>query len=176
MDQMKSYKELLERIQELVNKIDKAELSLDELFEMERLTAKLHERSIILRYKAFENKIGITKGIVKEVVEEVKEEPVTDVKKEKEEPNEEKAELEFAILDEPEEDGREETHVEEETIEFSPPQEEVIEEEIKVEEPEPVQNKLSILLLKAHSVSRGPNPNPKEQLICVVLISSMDQR
>lgn len=136
MDQMKSYKEILSRIEELVSKIEKADLSLDELFEMERLTAKLHERSIILRYKAFENKLGVTKAVVVEEPEislpeeEIKEPEVTKTPEPISE--EESDDVEFALFEEESEeiDMSFEEPEEEKTVE---PIQEIQEE--KVEEP-----------------------------------------
>lgn len=143
MDQMKSYKELLTRIEELVSKIENAELTLDELFEMERLTAKLHERSIILRYKAFENKLGLTKAEV--IQEEVIEEKIEVIEK-KEEPVQEESipeveEMEFSLLDEQEEDEDELFSLDaDEDIESVP---EPVENEAKIEEkPEESQPKV----------------------------------
>lgn len=132
---MKSYKEILTRIEELVSKIEKADLSLDELFEMERLTAKLHERSIILRYKAFENKLGVTKAVVTdepeislnvEVIEEPKQEPVVEVQ------IEEPDEVEFALFEE----ESEEVEMSFEESEMDSKEREPVAEEPQIIEPE----------------------------------------
>jgi hypothetical protein len=56
MDGLKNYREKIKSIEKLVNKMESGELSIHELVELEMLTGELHERSIILKYKAFENK------------------------------------------------------------------------------------------------------------------------
>jgi len=82
MDGLKNYREKIKSIEELVNKMESGELSINELLELEKLTRDLHERSIILKYKAFENKSEVSVEEVEasiqaleieEVVEEVKE-------------------------------------------------------------------------------------------------------
>lgn len=58
MDGLKNYREKIKSIEKLVDKMESGELSINELVELEGLTRDLHERSIILKYKAFENKSG----------------------------------------------------------------------------------------------------------------------
>ena len=55
---MKGYKSNIEELNALVEKMDNGELSIEELSTLEKITRELHERSIILRYKAFENKVN----------------------------------------------------------------------------------------------------------------------
>lgn len=55
---MDGYKELLAKLNGLVNMLESGELSMEELNEMEEITRSLHERSIILRYKAYESGIS----------------------------------------------------------------------------------------------------------------------
>lgn len=55
MDGLKNYREKIKSIEKLVDKLEKGELSIHELVELETLTRELHERSIILKYKAFES-------------------------------------------------------------------------------------------------------------------------
>ncbi|NVK65339.1 MAG: hypothetical protein HWE22_12180 [Flavobacteriales bacterium] len=105
MDGLKNYREKIENISKLVDKMDGGELSIHELVELESLTRELHERSIILKYKAFENKVGDATSV--EVTMEVvhDEEEV----EEKEEVVEEKVQVEapildFSMFDEPEEE------------------------------------------------------------------------
>ncbi len=96
---MEAYKNLIKEIENYISKLETASLSLDELFELEKLTRKLHERSIILRYKAFENKVGIEPV---EAMEESKPEPVAEPEPEvidEAEPEEAEEELEFNIFD-----------------------------------------------------------------------------
>ncbi|MFK7785328.1 MAG: hypothetical protein AB8B56_09435 [Crocinitomicaceae bacterium] len=56
MDGLKNYREKIKSIEELVNKMESGELSINELVKLESLTRDLYERSVILKYKAFENK------------------------------------------------------------------------------------------------------------------------
>jgi hypothetical protein len=130
-----SYKEKLDQLNELVGKLEMGDLTIEELSTMEKLTRELHERSIILRYKAFEQKVGIE-------VEEVKEEPVAEpepsMEAEPEPTPEEESAIEFSIFDESEEEDQEETP---EPIVEEPAVEETVEEEVEeeigeVEEPE----------------------------------------
>jgi len=147
MDGLKNYREKIESISKLVDKMDGGELSIHELVELEKLTRELHERSIILKYKAFENKVGeapveVTMEVVheeEEIVEEVVEE----------QPQQETPILDFSMFDEPEEDVKPEVKIEvvpdvkepEFTIEAQPEPkveekiEVVTQEEAKVEEP-----------------------------------------
>ena len=57
MDGLKNYREKIKSIEKLVNKMESGELSIHDLVDLETLTRDLHERSIILKYKAFENKL-----------------------------------------------------------------------------------------------------------------------
>ena len=56
MDGLKNYREKIKSIEELVTKMESGELSINELVKLESLTRDLYERSVILKYKAFENK------------------------------------------------------------------------------------------------------------------------
>lgn len=58
MENLKLYKQQIEKIEALITKMEKGELSVEELSELEELTRNLHEKSIILKYKAFEQKAG----------------------------------------------------------------------------------------------------------------------
>lgn len=127
---MEAYKNLIKEIEKYISKLETASLTMDELFELEKLTRKLHERSIILRYKAFENKVGIESQPVQETpIEEPKVEVVEEPTPMPEpEPIEEKEEeLEFNIFENEEEE-------EELGFVFEAPQEEDEEEEITVED------------------------------------------
>lgn len=99
---MEAYKNLIKEIEQYIAKLENASLTMDELFELEKLTRKLHERSIILRYKAFENKVGIEAPKKEELmieapVEEPNEEPVVEAEEKEEE-------LEFKIFENTEEE------------------------------------------------------------------------
>lgn len=152
MDGLKNYREKIESISKLVDKMDGGELSIHELVELEKLTRELHERSIILKYKAFENKVGEAPvEVTMEVVHE--EEEIVEEKEEvvEEQPQQETPILDFSMFDEPEEDVKPEMKIEvvaeekepEITIETQPEPESKIEEkietvpeeEVKVEEP-----------------------------------------
>lgn len=58
MENLKSYKKCIEAVEALVTKMDQGALTIPELSELEKLTRELHERSIILKYKAFETKVN----------------------------------------------------------------------------------------------------------------------
>ena len=98
---MEAYKNLIKEINKYISKLETASLTIDELFELEKLTRKLHERSVILRYKAFENKIGNEPMAEKEEPKLVPEEKIEIVEENK--PQEEE-EVEFNIFDNEEED------------------------------------------------------------------------
>ncbi len=51
---LKGYKSKIQEVQQLIDKMERGELSVDQLIDLERCTRELHERSIILKYKAFE--------------------------------------------------------------------------------------------------------------------------
>lgn len=56
MENLKLYKQQIGKIEALITKMEKGELSVSELSDLEELTRNLHEKSIILKYKAFEDK------------------------------------------------------------------------------------------------------------------------
>jgi hypothetical protein len=140
MENLGTYKKKLKEIESLISKLDKGELSLTELATLETLTRELHERSIILKYKAFETKVNndtvseiVPEEAVEPIDESVIEEPVA----------EEEQDIEFSIFDseespeEPEAIEEElpepEEAIEEETVEIVEEEEPEIEEEIVVE-------------------------------------------
>jgi hypothetical protein len=129
MDNMKGYKSNLEELNALVEKMDKGELSIEELSSLEKLTRELHERSIILRYKAFENKVN------PEDTAPVVEEPAPIVEETPEPIVEEEPAIDFSIFDEPEPEVVEEI-IEDEVEPVVEEQTPEPEEEI-IEEPEP---------------------------------------
>ncbi|MBL1279510.1 MAG: hypothetical protein COA33_004530 [Fluviicola sp.] len=51
--ELKSYKEQINKVKNLVDKMEQGNLSIVELTDLELLTRSIHERSIILKYKAF---------------------------------------------------------------------------------------------------------------------------
>lgn len=138
---MEGYKELLEKLNRLVTALENGDLSLEELNELESVTRQLHERSIILRYKAFEKDVLGEKeeaDVLASEPEPQPEEPEPDVAPviEVEEEKEDEPAFDFAIFDDAEEDDSE--VIEEETVEAVVEQEaEVQEKEEPAPEPEP---------------------------------------
>ena len=121
MENIQKYKNQIKEVESLVIKLEKGELSLEELTTLESLTRALHERSIILKYKAFEQKVN---PVAKEESKvEVTPEPIAEVVVEEEvveEPT-----IDFSMF------SVEEETVEEETVEEEPEQEEPIVTELK---------------------------------------------
>ena len=72
MDGLKNYREKIKSIEELLNKMESGELSINELVTLESLTRALYERSVILKYKAFENKSSDAPTEVPPIESEVK--------------------------------------------------------------------------------------------------------
>lgn len=68
MGELKNYREKLKGIENLLDKLESGDLSIHELVELETLTRELHERSIILKYKAFEEADGQRQGFEAEAV------------------------------------------------------------------------------------------------------------
>lgn len=83
MENMKGYKAEVEKLQNIIEHLESGDLAIEQLIELEEVTRNLHEKSIILRYKAFENQVlgeieeegGIEQIVIKE---EVKVEPEID--------------------------------------------------------------------------------------------------
>lgn len=94
--ELKGYKSKLEALQSLISKLESGNLSIDELVELEQITRELHERSIILKYKLFEEKSGV-QTVVSEP--ELSNESTTiEVEEEIEKEEEEEAPLDFSIF------------------------------------------------------------------------------
>ena len=131
---MEGYKELLDKLNGLVHSLENGELSLDELNELEAVTRTLHERSIILRYKAFESSV-----LGKEETTDTEEVPAEDVESEEETTSDAPAEA-LAVSD-----GSQETEAESDPEPEEEPafdfaifdQEETPTEEEETSEPEP---------------------------------------
>ena len=136
MNDLQSYKKRINELSEMITKLEAGELTVEELVKMEELTRELHERSIILKYKAFEAKSGVV------VEETVSEEPVAEesiVEEPVEEVEEEEPAIDFSIFDEPE---AKEEEQEEPVIESIPEPEPIstsIPEPPKVPEPEVIE-------------------------------------
>ncbi len=68
MKNLQLYKNQIDEVKNFVEKLDQGELTRDELSKLEELTRAIHERSIILKYKAFENNLEST---IEDIEEEV---------------------------------------------------------------------------------------------------------
>jgi len=58
MENLQKYKNQIKEVESLVIKLENGALSIEELSTLESLTRAIHERSIILKYKAFEQKVN----------------------------------------------------------------------------------------------------------------------
>ena len=74
MGNLQSYRNQLDKIQILVNKLETGTLSKQEITELEELTRLMHEKSIILKYKVFANEPKEIQEEMEAVIEEVIEE------------------------------------------------------------------------------------------------------
>ncbi len=134
MADLEKYKEKLAALTSLIGKMEQGTITLEELSEMEQLTRSLHERSIILRYKAFEKEAGVETNT--EPTAEAEPQSVITPEPEIEpivEDDSEEPAIDFAIFDEPEDE------IEQETF----PEPESSEEPEAIEEPE-VEEHLSV--------------------------------
>lgn len=146
---MEGYKELVDKLNGLVKSLENGELSMEEVSTLEDVTRKLHERSIILRYKAFETSVldaSASDEIVSEeeaVVSEPAQDPSPEIEPTEptesvQEPQEEEPTFDFAIFDEePEEVSTPEMSV----MDFSTPEPESANEEVVAPEPTEVAEK-----------------------------------
>ena len=86
MGNLQSYKNQLDKVQVLVNKLEAGTLSKQEITELESLTRLMHEKSIILKYKVFANEplevSEETEIVSEEIVQEVL--PVVEIEEETE--------------------------------------------------------------------------------------------
>lgn len=143
MEGLKNYREKIKSIEELVDKMESGELSIHELVKLVTLTGELHERSIILKYKAFENKFEDSNSDEDELEEAdaqhqdvgTESDPIEDgILVEAELEKEEASAMDFSMFGEPE---VEETKKEESRslFELNLTQNDSIQEEPKVEQP-----------------------------------------
>ena len=72
MENIQKYKSQIQEVESLVVKLEQGELNLEELIALESLTRALHERSVILKYKAFEHKVNAELSDVDPVVDSAK--------------------------------------------------------------------------------------------------------
>ena len=86
MENLQSYKNQLDKVQVLVDKLEAGTLSKQEITELESLTRLMHEKSIILKYKVFANEpLEVSEepeNVSEEIVEEVL--PVVEIEEEAE--------------------------------------------------------------------------------------------
>lgn len=113
----------LDELSGFVSKLNAGELTIHELVELEQVARSIHEKTIILKYKAFEQTTGKSEQVITEAPEElVKDEPVEETIVD------EMPAIEFSIFD----DEQEKEILDEESDEAS-----VIEEEpTPIEQPE----------------------------------------
>ena len=69
MENLQSYKNQIDRVQELIHKMEAGTISKQDITELESLTRLMHEKSIILKYKVFANE-PIESSLEVETVEE----------------------------------------------------------------------------------------------------------
>lgn len=143
MKNLNAYRDQIQELSAMIDKLENGELSLDELLKMEKLTGELHAKSIILRYKAFENHVNGEGEIHLDATpeEDVRDTPAMEAPTE----DEEETAIDFSIFDE-EDEPEPFTDVVRETL--SPPvQAAIIEEDepemeqvvVPSEKPKPVQ-------------------------------------
>jgi len=74
MENLQSYRNQLDKIQVLIDKLEAGTLSKQEVTELESLTRMMHEKSIILKYKVFANEpqdISNDTEVMEDVLDEV---------------------------------------------------------------------------------------------------------
>lgn len=138
MENLEKYKNRIKAIEELANKMENGTLTIEELANLETLTRELHERSIILKYKAFENKVISTSSTptTTEVEEKVSVIEPTEIEEEEEEPT-----IDFSIFDTPAQEEIKEVKAEESAFVLEEiPVQTSVEENTQEEKPEPVNN------------------------------------
>ena len=147
MTHFKTQAQLVQSISENLEKLEAGQLSLSELEAHVQLTRELYERTIVLRYKAFESEVGVTSE-PKKVVEEIETpsvaSPFIEIVAEDEfveEVEEETPSIDFSLFDTEEEEemiveSEVSNHVEE--IHVSQPEVEVIEIVVPVQVAEPM--------------------------------------
>lgn len=94
MKNLQAYREQLKELNRMIDQLERGELSIQDLLEMEKLTGELHARSIILRYKAFEEQVH---GAEDPVLESTPEDEVHDLPM-PEAPEEDAPAIDFSIF------------------------------------------------------------------------------
>ena len=86
MGNLQSYRNQLDKIQVLIDKLEAGALSKQEITELETLTRMMHEKSIILKYKVFANEpVEESKVMVEPIEEELEKTVVFETEKVEEE-------------------------------------------------------------------------------------------
>lgn len=136
MENLQNYKNQIKEVESLVIKLENGDLNLEDLAQLELLTRKIHERSIILQYKAYENFSDVEQGVMVEVAIEELEDIEEPVEEKVEEPT-----IDFSMFSleepvvEPEPVITETQEVEEPKVEVEAEVQEEVIEEIPVEAP-----------------------------------------
>lgn len=136
MDNLNKYKAQLKEIEALIEKLENGTLEINELIQLEELTRSIHERSVILKYKIFEEESVSTPSSN----EENEEPTVAEEEPEVLEKQEEIEEIDFSMFETPQEvESQVEQEAEEEVEEndtFQPEAEDELEpeEELELEE------------------------------------------
>lgn len=121
---------LLQTIGELFHKMDKGDLSKNEMQDLVENARQLYDRAVIMQYKALEAKV-LNSIVEKTTPVEVQEEAITEpeplIEEKKEETVEEQPRIDFSIFDQVEEEKPEEIEVQPEEKEASIAQEPEIE-------------------------------------------------
>lgn len=172
MEGLNNYRDKLQSIEKLVNKMESGELSIHELVELETLTRELHERSIILKYKAFEGTVEkVTPPVVEAEVIEDKVEEIIEVEVEEPEPEvEEKPVMDFSMFDEPKVEAEKPVEVVEKEEKVIEPVVEKTPEPIIEKKPEPVVEKIPEPVVEKQpepEVIAEPEPTPEEPIVVV---------
>ena len=100
MAKFDSKEDLLSKIGEIYSAMSNGTLEIQQLDELVSLSEELHQRNIIIRYKAFEAKVfGDTSKVISDVVSEDKEEVVFSL--DSNEPEVESTPISFSLFEEP---------------------------------------------------------------------------
>jgi len=148
MENLGIYKKRLKAIEEMSNRLEKGELSIDELVQLETMTRELYERTVILKYKAFENKVNPMEESPLNIEDEMDFlDDSTENEMEGSEPT-----IDFSIFDTP--SAQEEKKIREEKPVAS--ENEVVEERIEEKAPEMVQEQVVESISKEEKTTEVP--------------------
>lgn len=151
MENLTSYRQKIKELEVLINALSEGRMSIEDLTTLEQLTRELHERSIILKYKAYETKVN---GSIKEQEETIEETFIS-------EPDEDKIHSEEKTL-EPEDQPSIDFSLFDEAPELDMFAESPSE---KMDEPEP------LVQMESHYSETVSHPTPEEEVIQTVIES-----